>query len=712
MVAEQLLPSSNTYPPYGFYILNRSGSSDFIQRIYPEDILSPVGNILGMKSYPSFTNKRMNDIRQSLDDAPLPGPFSEVYFIPNLAGLTVEARGENSLIGLWRHETGDREPMIEVLKRLHTYIKQNQPYPEEYRYGPGHPPPPHRLRAVNRPTSGISDSQTSSSCSDSDTGAPSDVDRLFAKFLPTAAPAAVASREPQNVTVESLFAKLSTNTGNGVVHSAPVTPAPASTGIQLLDSIFASASANNSQTSLVSPTPPPAAAAQIHSPTPTVSTSPPQQVLNQDVIFTLLGLPPSRAASAASTTHSSGARSNATSRDGDNEEDDLDSDSSGRGGSSSSSAQHESHHLLAVPTQAKNKLGRVKGDVTPRAFTTNGIPIKGQNLVPAPSVLEAASSISTVRGSSSSAHSSNLSTSTISGSPAPASGKVKPRKDRPLVPFEDDSELWPYTPSSNNGNNGGVDLEDGDIVELDFNDTSLLSDPEAFSKALKRNGHQQPSQPQHHLNGQNHGFEHHVSPPRKEKRNRRRSKKDAAKEREEIEMSWDVPDYCTSYVAQQRAEAEARRPLLESPPASPSPPPSPPTSTSASTSGRPQTPPTQSGQQHQQQQGGMDVQTPTMGGRQLTSGTVKVNGRSVLGVPTTPSSKGKKAAVNGVSGAATTTNGKVDPELVKSSLVRAIQPRGFGRLDRNDFVREVLTLIHTDKTFVDSLYQQYLSGLE
>ncbi|KAJ2930972.1 hypothetical protein H1R20_g6121, partial [Candolleomyces eurysporus] len=544
---------SNTYPPYGFYILNRSGSSDFIQRIYPEDSLSSAGNILGMKSYPSFTTKRMNDIRQSLGDATLPSPFSEVYFIPNLDSLTVEARGENSLIGLWRHETGDREPMIEVLKRLHSYIKQNQPYPEEYRYGPGHPPPPHRLRAVNRPTSGVSDSQTSSSCSDSDTGAPSDVDRLFAKLIPTATPA--APREPQkqsNVTVDALFAKLN---NNGVAHSAPVTPAPASTGIQLLDSIFASASANNSQTSLASPPP-----AQIHSPTPTVSAVP--QVLNQDVIFTLLGLPPSRAASAASTTHSSGARSH-TSRDGDNEED-LDSDSSGRGGSSSSSAQPQLHNLLAVPGPAKNKLGRVKGDVTPRAFTTsNGIPIKGQDLVPAPSVLEAASSISTVRGT----HSSNLSTSTVSGSPAPGPGKAKPRKDRPLVPFEDDSELWPYTPSKDSSN-GGVDAEEADIVELDFNDTSLLSDPEAFAKALKRNGQQQ----QPHRNGNSNGFEQQqVTPPRRERKNRRKSKKDA-KEREEIEKSWDVPDYCSSYVAQQRAAAEARRPLLESPPASPSPP--------------------------------------------------------------------------------------------------------------------------------------------
>lgn len=32
-----------------------------------------------------------------------------------------------------------------------------------------------------------------------------------------------------------------------------------------------------------------------------------------------------------------------------------------------------------------------------------------------------------------------------------------------------------------------------------------------------------------------------------------------------------------------------------------------------------------------------------------------------------------------------------------------------GGLSRNDFVRDLLTLIHTDKTFVDGLYQDYLS---
>ena len=35
--------------------------------------------------------------------------------------------------------------------RLHHYVKQGLPYPDEYRYGPGHPPPPNpHLRTASR----------------------------------------------------------------------------------------------------------------------------------------------------------------------------------------------------------------------------------------------------------------------------------------------------------------------------------------------------------------------------------------------------------------------------------------------------------------------------------------------------------------------------------------------------------------------------------
>ena len=75
---------------------------------------------------------------------------------------------------------------------------------------------------------------------------------------------------------------------------------------------------------------------------------------------------------------------------------------------------------------------------------------------------------------------------------------------RALVPFHADSTLWPYPRAP-------LDDRD-DIVELDFADTSALSDVDAFERQRQ--------------NGKN-GAKH--------------SKRDRAKEREEIERSWDVP---------------------------------------------------------------------------------------------------------------------------------------------------------------------------
>ncbi|KAF6747152.1 hypothetical protein DFP72DRAFT_612651 [Ephemerocybe angulata] len=576
---------SNTYPPYGIYVLNRSGTADYIQRLYPEDTISVSGTFLAIKSYPEFTVKRTGVIRAQLGDAPFSQPFSDIFAIPNVEELRSDTKGKASITGLWRHEAGNRESMMDVLKRLHSHVVRNEPYPEVFRYGPGHAPPPHRLRAVPK----SSDAQTS----DSDNGAPSDVDRLFAKLLPKPTPSAPSeSQTPSKApnAVDSLFAKLGSN---GATSSAPATPAPGPTGISLLDSIFASAGPSTK-----------AQPVQIYSPTPSTE----QQVLNQDVITTLLGLHPSRTPSAASTT-----RSTTTSRDGDNEED---SESDGGG-------------FLGVPRQ-------IKGDVTPR------IPINGRNSFPAPSVIEAASSVATVR-------------------PSHSTTPAKPRANRPLVPFEDESELWPYTPNGNG--DGGSD--DADIVELDFAETSLLSDPEGFTR-LKSQGITSDS------------------PGKKVRSRNRKSKKERdAQERTDIENSWDVPEYMTN----QRVAHEQRQKMLNSPPASPSPPPSP---------GVMRTPPpaTNGHGKHVS----MDVQTPTMGSRVQGAG---LNGR---GVPTTPSGKGKKV-VNGGEG------GVVDKDLVESSMLGTIQAqsRGFGKLERNAFVREVLTLIHTDKAFVDELYLRYNS---
>ncbi|KAJ3541247.1 hypothetical protein NMY22_g3956 [Coprinellus aureogranulatus] len=88
-----------------------------------------------------------------------------------------------------------------------------------------------------------------------------------------------------------------------------------------------------------------------------------------------------------------------------------------------------------------------------------------------------------------------------------------------------------------------------------------------------------------------------------------------------------------------------------------------------------------------------------MGPRKIPASTV--NGRAAPGTP----SKGK-GVVNG---------GPIDKNLVQSTIIDSIQAqpqhRQLGKLERNEFVREVLTLIHTDKSFVDGLYQRYHSQL-
>ncbi|KAH8830133.1 hypothetical protein DL96DRAFT_1706973 [Flagelloscypha sp. PMI_526] len=89
---------------------------------------------------------------------------------------------------------------------------------------------------------------------------------------------------------------------------------------------------------------------------------------------------------------------------------------------------------------------------------------------------------------------------------------------RTLVPFSDDSALWPYNRANAvNGNNTAQpdEQEEGEIPEFDFNDVSLHS---LTSGRPVTNG-----------------YHHHPSPSKSSKR------KQKEKERETIEKSWDAP---------------------------------------------------------------------------------------------------------------------------------------------------------------------------
>lgn len=108
--------SRNTYPPYGFYILNRVGAGDYIHPIYPEDDFLPSGEFLIIKSYPAFLKARLEAIPPSPTREPY-DKFSDVYLIPNIESITREEKGRPDVISLWMMTVSSRDQMNETLKR-------------------------------------------------------------------------------------------------------------------------------------------------------------------------------------------------------------------------------------------------------------------------------------------------------------------------------------------------------------------------------------------------------------------------------------------------------------------------------------------------------------------------------------------------------------------------------------------------------------------
>jgi hypothetical protein len=352
-------------------------------------------------------------------------------------------------------------------------------------------------------------------------GTGSDLDKLFSKLIPTASPASTPSNG--KVTLETLFASASTST------SATSTPASHLANPPFFSSLFASATPGP----VPAPTPPPfphhvssepfppppsappstrlsfatahsrsdisssepessdppsptphAATHLILSPQPTASQLP--QILTQDVISALLGMPPSRTSSVASSHRR---------YEGDVE---------------SSDDLHEADSPIderPKPHANRNKKHEL-GDVTPRP------PLRGfassEKVLPsaAPTTLSSHHSAPAVLPTAASVQdNSSPTTATAAASQSPAVSAPSTGTSltpRALVPFHADSTLWPYPRAP-------LDDRD-DIVELDFADTSALSDVDAFERQ-RRNG----------KNGTKH------------------SKRDKAREREEIERSWDVP---------------------------------------------------------------------------------------------------------------------------------------------------------------------------
>ncbi|KIM42365.1 hypothetical protein M413DRAFT_132496 [Hebeloma cylindrosporum] len=501
-----------------------------------------------------------------------------------------------------------------------------------------------------------SDSQPNQSDSETDNrsdapssgGELSEVERLFAGITPSPGPSSSSHPTPQrsNAAIDSLFANVSSPA------NIPPSPSPTtSTGPQLLNAMFAFARSTAPQQT-------PA----IHSPQP--STSPPQ-VLTQDVLSNLLGLPPSRTASAASGYTS--AVSHPSSREGDNEDDsssdspstifhpdDLEFGQRIRNGNLARMTGTEffKDFGLNVPHRLGTQT-KINGDVTPRG------PLNA-----------------TVRGN-------NIPSASASSTSA------KPRANRELQRFESDSELWPYTRGPIEDNSPtDVGGEDNEIVELDFEETSVLSDPAAFDQAL-RNRKSAVNLRVHNGVGSSALPNGNYSPSGSVKKIGRKSRKERdAKAREEIERSWDIPPPSPASTS---GTSSRETDILFGPPASPSPCPSP--------EFPPHGPPAP------------EMKTPTMTAR-ATLASLNGNG---ISPHNNSNSKGKgKMAVNGHAKKLNGHVNGVDAKVVNESLITTIetQPHPVAKMARNDFVKEVLTLIHTDKAFVDTLWQDYMARLE
>ena len=112
--------SRDSYPPYGFYILNRVGMDDYIQRLYPEDSMQAHESYLMMRSYPNFTSHRLSIARASLPPQRAEGTLSK--FAPEFAisdpeKLLDSEKGTSQTVSLWCFATDARDPMQDVMIR-------------------------------------------------------------------------------------------------------------------------------------------------------------------------------------------------------------------------------------------------------------------------------------------------------------------------------------------------------------------------------------------------------------------------------------------------------------------------------------------------------------------------------------------------------------------------------------------------------------------
>jgi len=465
----------------------------------------------------------------------------------------------------------------------------------------------------------------------------SEIDKLFSKLAPepSQSPAPIpANSGLQGITVDGLFAAALSGqnpTTSASVHANRLQPQPPSNpntttrSQALLDSIFASATPHYPNGSdHTSPVQSPAPILQIISPQPTPSAVP--QVLNQNVISTLLGLAPSPGGSVSSSS------TNLTTYryEGDNE-------SNSEGGSEEIEYPTSNINSIlaeatrsAVTSSSKGKQStvpsfsfpgilsgsddaqttpRIQGDVTPRP-ALKGIPASSPSHQPKDRNTKAGVTRKPQNGFT------PAEISQVSSTKADKT-KAMPGTPRKLVPFEPDSELWPYPRQPLDDR-----ASDDDVVELDFNDISALNNIDTLSPKSNANASA--------TNGAG------ASGKKKKKEKNK-------EERDQIEKSWDDPVKMGYAVGPN---------IPNEPPANPV---------------QPQSPAVSS-----------------VKGKTKAVAQSQINGKA-NGQPTASTSKDKDG---------------LDRDAVTESLISTVaksslsKQKAIKQMDRNTFVREVLTLIH------------------
>ena len=558
--------------------------------------------------------------------------------------------------------------ILKVSRRLRDYIKRGEPYPEQFRYGSDHhlPSNPHpkisndsspeqtpegdlhfshafslvsHYIVVARAKISIthSSNQNNRHQPTSATASMSDLDKLFSKLSPEQSQPQSSSpipvkRDQQTISLDGILAAAmsgqdsitNTSTPTNSLQTQPTPSSNTHRSLALLDSIFASATphypnGHNGNNTLQTSAP----TLQIISPQPTSSAVP--QVLNQGVISTLLGLAPSPGGSVSSSS------TNITTYryEGDNE-------SNSEGGSeeieyptsnvnsilaeatrnaitSTSKGKQSSVPSFSFPASSDDlqTTPRIQGDVTPRP-TLKGMPVSSPSQQPKEGGLKAGSINRSQNGHSPADVPQVPSTNSDKTKPAPGA----PRK---LVPFEPDSELWPYPrrPLDDRAS------DDDDVVELDFTETSALSNLNTFLSKPKANESQTSG-----------------AGASGKKRKKERNKE----EREQIEKSWDDPVKLGYAVGPN---------IPNEPPAEP-----------------------------------VQPQSTTVSSVKGKNKPAQANGKA-NGEPAASSSKDQEK-----------NEGGLDRVVLTESLISSIEKsslpkhKNLKQMDRNTFVREVLTLFH------------------